>query len=224
MWCSACQQDVVAKSLPESEETLCCGKCGQLLKPPAQGGATPQEGSAIQTADSTTASRAADPQEVVVEAMATSAENAALERHLVDQLSPHADWELELQMAGVRQLITWLEQQTPAELLASKGGATTAIEARNTPCKGLPPQAPWAAQSHREAGPDAGSPADWLAWSALALGTGLLACGSVLLLWSVFASRDDLWSVGLALAALGQGGLLVGLIGQLGATSAAKIV
>jgi hypothetical protein len=43
------------------------------------------------------------------------------------------------------------------------------------------------------------------------------------MIWSVLAHRDDLWSVGLPLAALGQGGLFLGLISQLAASSTAKM-
>ena len=42
-----------------------------------------------------------------------------------------------------------------------------------------------------------------------------LACGGVLIAWSLIAGRDDLWSIGLPLAVVGQGGLVIGLLLQL---------
>ena len=42
-----------------------------------------------------------------------------------------------------------------------------------------------------------------------------LACGGVLIAWSLFAERPDLWSLGMPLAVVGQGGLVIGLLMQL---------
>ena len=42
-----------------------------------------------------------------------------------------------------------------------------------------------------------------------------LACGGVLIGWSVLGSRDDLWSLGMPLAVMGQAGLVIGLLLQL---------
>ena len=42
-----------------------------------------------------------------------------------------------------------------------------------------------------------------------------LACGGVLIAWSLLGSRDDLWSLGMPLAVVGQGGLVIGLLLQL---------
>lgn len=42
-----------------------------------------------------------------------------------------------------------------------------------------------------------------------------LACGGVLLGWSLVTGRSELWNLGLPLALLGQAGLLVGLVLQL---------
>jgi len=54
-----------------------------------------------------------------------------------------------------------------------------------------------------------------LAWACLSLGVMTLACGGVLIAWSLTADRADLWSLGLPLAVIGQAGLVIGLLLQL---------
>lgn len=53
-----------------------------------------------------------------------------------------------------------------------------------------------------------------LAWTALALGTMVLVCGAMLLVWAVVADRGELWAIGLPAAFIGQVVLLVGLVLQ----------
>jgi hypothetical protein len=53
------------------------------------------------------------------------------------------------------------------------------------------------------------------AWTMISLGLSVFACGAVLLGWSLAAGRDELWTVGLPLALLGQAALVVGLVLQL---------
>lgn len=50
-----------------------------------------------------------------------------------------------------------------------------------------------------------------LVWCALAVGLASLTCGVVLLSWSAFHSRDDLWRLGLP---AGLGGLVLFLVGM----------
>jgi hypothetical protein len=54
-----------------------------------------------------------------------------------------------------------------------------------------------------------------LIWAALSLGTAALVCGGVLLGWSLWTGRGELWSTGLPIAAGGQICLLIGLALQL---------
>lgn len=60
-----------------------------------------------------------------------------------------------------------------------------------------------------------GSGLGGLAWAALSLGTMGLVCGGILLGWSIWTDRADLWAVGLPIALAGQIGLVVGLLCQL---------
>lgn len=59
------------------------------------------------------------------------------------------------------------------------------------------------------------STAGTLIWIALSLGTACFACGGVLLGWSLMTGRQELWTVGLPVAMVGQIALLVGLVLQL---------
>lgn len=54
-----------------------------------------------------------------------------------------------------------------------------------------------------------------LAWTAIALGLMAFVCGAMLLGWSLVTGRNELWSVGLPIALVGQFALLFGLIWQL---------
>jgi hypothetical protein len=54
-----------------------------------------------------------------------------------------------------------------------------------------------------------------VSWLILSLGLAVIACGGVLLGWSVIGQRDDLWPVGMPLALIGQAALIVGLVLQL---------
>jgi len=52
-------------------------------------------------------------------------------------------------------------------------------------------------------------------WAAISLGVMLLACGGILLGWSVLKHREELWTLGLPIAVAGQVLLLLGLVFQL---------
>jgi len=55
-----------------------------------------------------------------------------------------------------------------------------------------------------------------IAWAAIALGVGAFVCGAILVGWSLFGSRPELWDLGLPIALGGQAALVVGLLLQLG--------
>lgn len=54
-----------------------------------------------------------------------------------------------------------------------------------------------------------------LVWAALSLGTTAFVCGGILLGWSIYADRSELWDVGMPIAMCGQIALLIGLVLQL---------
>jgi hypothetical protein len=54
-----------------------------------------------------------------------------------------------------------------------------------------------------------------IAWSTLLIGVTTLACGGVLMGWSILSSRDALWSIGFPIALAGGISLFIALIVQL---------
>ncbi len=54
-----------------------------------------------------------------------------------------------------------------------------------------------------------------LVWAALSLGIAALTCGGMLLGWSLWTGRGELWKIGLPIAAAGQVSLLIGLLLQI---------
>ncbi len=54
-----------------------------------------------------------------------------------------------------------------------------------------------------------------LGWVVLLLGTTAFFCGGILLGWSMFTGREELWTVGLPIVLGGQVALLLGLVTQL---------
>ena len=54
-----------------------------------------------------------------------------------------------------------------------------------------------------------------VAWFVVSVGLTALACGAALLLWSMIATRPELWTLGLPIAVAGQITLLLGFVLQL---------
>jgi len=54
-----------------------------------------------------------------------------------------------------------------------------------------------------------------LVWTALSLGTMAFVCGGILLGWSLYTDRNELWDIGMPIALCGQVALLIGLVLQL---------
>ena len=52
-------------------------------------------------------------------------------------------------------------------------------------------------------------------WLSLSMGTAGFVCGGILLGWSLAAGRQELWTIGLPVALVGQVALLIGLVLQL---------
>lgn len=88
-----------------------------------------------------------------------------------------------------------------------------------------PPHFPWGDAAHAPPGPypvrgGAGGvvaltplrAARLLAWCALALGLAAVVCGAVLMAMAQLRGRSDLWGVGIPLFAVGQLGLVIGLV------------
>jgi hypothetical protein len=61
----------------------------------------------------------------------------------------------------------------------------------------------------------AGSLLALLIWAVLSLGMAALVCGGILLGWSLWTGRGELWKIGLPIAAGGQISLMIGLLLQI---------
>jgi len=117
--------------------------------------------------------------------------------------SPSADdWALEAELRGVERLVATLHH----------AGPRTAVD----PAHSIPPawHLPAMDPVPRQPAVDR-STSHVAAWTILSIGLAVFACGGVLLGWSVVGQRDDLWTIGMPLALLGQAGLILGLILQL---------
>jgi hypothetical protein len=105
---------------------------------------------------------------------------------------PDEDWQLEADIRAVHRLL--------ASLQASNSESE----------QELPLPVPQLVQRQSGDGEPA-SPVGFAAWTLVSFSSAALACGAVLLGWSVATERPDLWQIGLPLAIGGQAGLLVGL-------------
>jgi hypothetical protein len=137
--------------------------------------------------------------------------NTALEKALRPSPLIEDDWALEAELRGVERLVSSLKSS------GSLAKQPLAIDTPHATAAG------WhasrnAAEQTRGGDPPAvaaESPKNVAAWTILSLGLAIFACGAVLLGWSLVAKRNDLWTVGMPLALIGQAGLILGLILQL---------
>jgi hypothetical protein len=193
MWCSVCQQDVPALGSSSGGGGLRCGKCGGQL--------AAAEINAI-----------SEP----ALARATKTDNAALERALRGPRLVEDDWTIEAELRGVQRLVRSLKSTAPVE------GQMAALHAPHSSLAGAHRRVGSAHQTSGRSELEAGAPRSALdaprsnsaAWLTLSVGLATFACGAVLLAWSLLASRDDLWPVGLPLTLIGQAGLILGIVLQ----------
>jgi hypothetical protein len=213
MWCSTCQQDVPGLGSPSSGGELRCGKCGGNI---AGGEHRP----ATATAGANSGVSISKP--------ATAGENAALEKLLRCPQLPEDDWTLEAEVRGMQRLLSSLKSRRPGSAECANDSAELHLPQMAVPN--------WHAMSHAEHAAGEEFEPSWhgrhtvpqdeidqaiqqprtnaAAWTILSLSLAVFACGAVLLAWSLIGQRDDLWSVGLPLALIGQAGMILGLVLQ----------
>ncbi len=185
MWCSTCQQDVPAQRSPTTGE-LSCPRCAAALLRAGK----------------------ADP---------TTAEASPGEGEAPEAAPPRFDpWEFDEQLRHVgRRLRLDGEGSGPVNDAVQRE-----IVRLDPPHLAAPqwhvPEAQTKARRRRKRQRPAGRRSSGaLAWTALAMGTMVLVCGAMLLVWAVVADRGELWAIGLPAAFVGQVVLLVGLVLQL---------
>ncbi len=111
------------------------------------------------------------------------------------------DWELGEQLRHVERL---LAMHPPADM----PGQLAVADAAHSPL--APPHAP--RRLRRAKRPTALRAARVVAWCTMALGLAAVACGAVLMAVAQLRGRSDLWGVGIPLFAVGQLGLVIGLV------------
>jgi len=187
MWCSTCQQDVPGRTANQHAGGLCCPRCGRRLA--TDRGETRERDAAKTDKDSGGKSDAAAP---VYDGWELDQQLRDMQSVLQGTESGHQD-----DKAAYRKEVARLDPPHVTSTLWHPAAAAK----RAGDKKANPPQSPEALTM--------------LAWTALSLGTMALACGGILLGWSLYADRAELWSIGLPIAIGGQVALLLGLILQL---------
>jgi len=115
---------------------------------------------------------------------------------------PDEDWQLEADLRSLQRMLAGLRTTRIDPSAAAISPHLPPADPRLSARSGLDP----AAEEPK---------ANLAAWTVVSLGVAVLACGAVLLGWSVAQERDDLWSLGLPLAIGGQAALILGLVLQL---------
>ena len=203
MWCKGCRQDVPA--LPSGDrQTLCCSRCGEAIS------ANPHE-AATEECPSFRGHRGE----------AVGDEKRTGPFGVMDQLPAYDGWELDEQLRQIERTLHVGEASGKADspIFSETKIGTIPREARFDPPQDGPPARHLPAsdrpgKQRRTAG-NRGPIPSLFTWIVLTLGTTGFACGGVLLAWSLATGRQELWSVGLPAALVGQIALLGGLVLQI---------
>ncbi len=203
MWCKSCRQDV--PGLASGDSTLmCCARCGQPVGKSSAANAAAENAPRLK--------QAADYGLDLTPQPASAAANAA-------SSAEFDDWVLDFELQRMRRLLqaTSGAASTPDAMTAATAELSAALRNANRgqfPLAALPANyqraddAPVATANRRRRP----SP---LVWMLLSLGLMAFMCGAVLLGWSWWTDRSDLWTLGMPIALGGQLGLLLGLLLQL---------
>lgn len=193
MWCRQCQQDVPGKP---DDGKYACPRCGEEL-----------------------------PRNVGRSGAASQSEPVFIP--VTDPPPAYDEWDLEEQLRHIERVLRLNESEAQRqEPEDSDRWARVDPAHGQSPAWHVRPVKKRTANRSKERkkktaalsqGPDrpTGSRASVLTWSILSLGSMGLACGGVLMGWSVVAGRPDLWSVGTPIVLVAQLVLLIGFIVQL---------
>ena len=169
------------------KQTLCCPRCGEAI--------------------------CADPQKPADGDWPNSrvSENETVPLGVVPA---YDSWELDEQLQHIQRVlhagkVTDGESDAAARREAARFDPPQAgPPARHVPASSRPGK-------QRKTAGNRGSISGLFTWLVLTLGTTSFACGGILLGWSLATGRQELWSVGLPVALVGQIALLVGLVLQI---------
>lgn len=202
MWCKECQQDVPGVAAAE-EGKYACPRCGLELNVSACRAS--HSGPAKQACAGPAESSAPADEPIVT---------------ITPEPPPISDtWELEEQLRHIERVLA--VNKLDGKRTAAKGAAKgTSRRIRVDAAHAERPKRH--ARVRRKTRPRRHLPREgatswlpFLTWSLLSLGSMALACGGVLVGWSMATGRDDLWSIGTPIVLVGQLVLLMGFILQL---------
>lgn len=192
MWCPSCRQDVPGMA-SGIDGDLVCVRCGNALVLPE----TPplEEG-------------------IAEHAFPLSDSDELLGDAWLARSAPFDAFEFDARLGRARHL---LRLPTPAQPL----------ELHTAHLEPLPASLRSAIGRGRETAPapverSSLSIVSQVAWSAIVLGVAAFVCGAILVGWSLFGDRAELWDLGLPIVLGGQAALVVGLLLQLGRAGEAE--
>jgi hypothetical protein len=223
MWCSSCQQDVPAIASPE-DRTVRCAKCREELRRDGLRGVDQPEIAAARPGSRSGGKSPSPPP--------TAESDIEVPTHAFFERPPFDldTWEWDEDLREAERLIrTWgasggdVRTRDASKSPSPKDGpvasdwlrgvsAASSSGIPNSPRWPASPPAPRPAPSGQRT-PSRGHPI--LTWLMLSLGVMALVFGSVLLGWSTWTNRPDLWTLGLPFALGGQAALVIGLVLQL---------
>jgi hypothetical protein len=188
MWCSNCQQDVPGIA---SDGQICCARCGGKLR------------------------SGADPNVAVSDERAASGRGPAPDTPPVDL----DNWEFDQDLRSAARLIRSLRltgdiDREPAVSPSLLSDSLTGAPLVDAPHAAVPSwhARPTQGEAQRPRRKRRGA---FFSWAMLSLGLMTFVCGAVLVGWSFFGGRSELWGLGLPLVLVGQAALIVGLVFQL---------
>lgn len=204
MWCSDCQQDVPAMANPENGD-LCCAQCRRELRHRIS---APWENSEGLLPASSPTPKQSDGGDLACSAAEEQPVPswAFVERPPVDVQA----WRWDEDLAEAERLVRTLAAKRTGQ--NSLRGIPSTAETRPTR-EGSSKES--AAERTRRSPSPRGAKNGWSSWLAISLGVMSFVFGGVLLGWSFWTSRQELWSIGLPFALGGQAALIIGLVLQL---------
>jgi len=205
MWCRHCRQDVPGIA---SRDGVTCVKCGGVSGDSAGAADTPSRDAAFAEASDNGANRNSSADVGRTAALCEGAD-VSLAEFDFDQDLLAADHAIRKTRA---QLGFWEGRDDLSTVGSGRIGESEPSKTGEVAANG-PPFASSPCHGRRRRERKGAAPV--VAWLSLSLGLMAFVCGAVLVGWSFFAGRGDLWNLGLPLALVGQAGLLIGVIFQM---------
>ncbi|MEE8452916.1 MAG: hypothetical protein V3R99_13405 [Thermoguttaceae bacterium] len=124
-------------------------------------------------------------------------------------------WELDQQLQHIQQVLGTEKPNSGRTAAAYQQEAARLDPSHAGPAAWHPLPSAKSARAAKRKSTRSHSTMAGLVWIALSLGTMAFVCGGILLGWSIYTDRSELWDVGMPIALCGQIALLIGLVLQL---------